>query len=96
MNAALAEFGNQAFGADAQVFALSSERKRRSWFREVEIGLVVRRGRQQDALALVLLNILLDDLVAFALAVAQVVALVDDHDAEAAQVGQLVLHVGDA
>ena len=48
--------------------------------RKVEVGLVVGRRREQDALAVVLLDVLLDGAVALALAVAQVVALVDQHD----------------
>ena len=58
---------------------------------EVEVGLVVRRRRQQDALAVVRADVLLDRPVALALAVAEVVALVDEDEAIAAEVGQLAL-----
>ena len=51
---------------------------------QIQVGLVVGRGRQQDAPALVALDVVLDGPVALALAVAQVVALVDDAPADSA------------
>ena len=55
--------------------------------RKVEVGLVVGRRRKQDAAAFVFRDILLDRAIAASLAVAQVVALVDQHDAIAAKSG---------
>ena len=80
----LAELAKQPLGANAEVLVLRHEQAQ--LVRKVEVGLVVGRRRQQDALAFVLLDVLLDRPVALALAVAQVVALVDQHDAIAAQV----------
>ena len=51
---------------------------------QVEVGLVVGRGGQQDALAVVLADVILDGAVALALAVAQVVAFVDQDEPIAA------------
>ena len=48
---------------------------------KIDIGLVVRRGGQKNALAAVLLDVLLNHFVPFALAVPEVVALIDQHDA---------------
>ncbi len=60
---------------------------------EVEIVLVVRRGRQQDAIAVVLLNVVGNDLVRLALAVPKVVALVEDDQAISAQFRKLADHL---
>ena len=50
------------------------------------VGLVVRRRGQQDHPAFVLLNVVLNDPVALAFAVAQVVALIDQDKAKAFEV----------
>lgn len=62
---------------------------------EVEIVLVVGRGRKEDTLASVPRNVVADDGPTAALAVSQVVAFVNDDDAEAAEFGQDVLRLGD-
>ena len=88
MNSVSPSSREQLLGANADVVVLWHEQPQ--LVRQVEVGLVVRRGREQDALAVVLLDVLLDGPVALALAVAQVVALVDQHEPVAAQFGQLL------
>ena len=83
----LAELAEQPLRPNADVLVLGDEQA--ELVRKVEVGLVVRRRREQDALALVLLDVLLDGPVALALAVAQVVALVDQDKAIAPQLRQL-------
>ncbi len=79
----LADLAEQLLGADAEVLVFGDEQAQ--LVGEVEVGLVVRRGGQQDALAVVLLDVLLDGPVALAFAVAEVVALVDEDQPVAAQ-----------
>ena len=86
----LAHLPQQAFGADADVGALGHEQAQLA--RQVQVRLVVGGRRQQDALAVVLPDVLLNRAVAPAPAVPQVVALVDQHQAVAAQVGQFLKH----
>ena len=85
----LGELLEHPLGADAEVDVLGDEEP--ELVRQVEVGLVVRRGREQDAFAVVSVNVLLNRAVALAFAIAKVVALVDEHDAVAAQVRQFAL-----
>ena len=57
--------------------------------RQIDVGLVVGCGGEQDHLAVVAVDVFPDGAVALAFAVAEVVTLVDDHQPVAAQVGQL-------
>ena len=86
----LAHFPQETFGPDAQILGLGNEQAQ--LVGQVQIRLVVRRRRQQDATALVLPDVLLNRAVAPALTVPQVVALVDQHQAVAAQVRQICEH----
>ena len=61
--------------------------------REVEIVLVVRRGRQQDAFAVVLLEVVRDDSVNLPLAIPEVVTLIEDDEPISAQLWKLVDHL---
>ena len=79
----------QPFRPDSQVLVFRYEET--ELVREVAIRLVVRRGRQKDALALVFPDVFLNRLVALALAIAQIVAFVDEHHAISAQFGQIPL-----
>ena len=72
----LAELAQQLLRADAEVLIFRDEQPQ--LVGQVEVGLVVGGRRKQDALALVCLDVLLDGAVALALAVAEVVALVDE------------------
>lgn len=83
----LAQQAEHALRADAEVLVLRHEEPQLR--REVEVRLVVRRRGEEDALALVRRDVLLNRLVPFALAVPQVLALVDQHDREAAQFRQV-------
>ena len=87
---AFADGTEQFFGANTEVFGGVFGEEEAQLGGEVEIGFVVGRGREEDALALVLLDIFFDGLVASSFAVAQVVAFVDNDDAETAQVWQFV------
>ena len=71
--------------ADAEVLVFGDEQA--ELVGQVEVGLVVRRGRQQDTLAVVLSNVLLDGAIALAFAVAEVVAFVDQDEPVAAEFG---------
>ena len=86
----LAEVAQQPFRADAQIFVLGHEQAQLAG--QVRVRLVVRRGGQQDALAVVRPHVFLNGPIPLALAVAQIVALVDHDQAVAAQRGQLVRH----
>ena len=76
-----AEFCQQLFWTHTDVDVFTQEQGQLR--REVEIGLVVGRGRQQNALAVVALDVTANHLPAFALLVAQVMRFVDQHDAVA-------------
>ena len=62
---------------------------------EVEVGLVVGRGRKQNALAGVARDVVANDGPTSAFAISQVVAFVNDDDAVATQVRQDALGLGD-
>ena len=89
----LAHLAQQPLRADAEILALAHEQPQLAG--EILIGLVVGRGGEQDALAVVLLYVLLNRTVALAGTVAQIVALVDEHDAIAAHVAELALYAAD-
>ena len=72
-----AKLAQQLFRPDAEVLVFRDEEA--ELIREIEVGLVVRRRRKQDALAFVFLDVLLNGPVTLALPIAQIVALVD-HD----------------
>ncbi len=86
----LAQLPQQALGPDAEVRILFDEESK--LVRQVEVGLVVRRRRQQHDTAFVLAQVLLDGAVALAFAVAQVVAFVDHHEPVAPQLRELADH----
>ena len=65
MNSVSPKSAQQPLRADAEVLVLRHEQAQ--LVGEVEVGLVVGRGREQDALALVLLDVLADGAVAPAL-----------------------------
>ena len=65
------------FGADADVGVFIQEQAELR--REVEVGLVVRRGREQDGEAFVAFDVFADDLPSLAVLVAQVVRFVDQY-----------------
>ena len=81
-----ADLVEQAFGADAEVFVIGHEETDLAG--EILVGLVVGRGREEDALAIVLADVFVDGAIGAALAVTQVVALVDDQQWKAAHIGQ--------
>ena len=85
-----AHLPQETLGSNAQILVLGNEQAQ--LVGQVRIGLVVRRRRQQDAPALVLPDVLLNRAVSLALTVPQVVALVDQHQAVAAQVRQIREH----
>ena len=89
----LAHVAEQLFRANPQVLVLPHEQAELAG--QVLVGLVVRRGGKQDALAVILVDVLADGAVPLALWVAQIVALVDDHDAIATQVLQCILHTAE-
>lgn len=89
----LPEVAKEPLRADADFAVLGKEETK--LVRQVVIGLVVGRGREQDHAAFVFLDVLLDRPVALALPVAQVVALVDDHEPVPAQLGKLAGRPGD-
>ncbi len=62
---------------------------------EVEVGFVVGGGGNKDAPAGVACDVIADGRPAPALAIAEVMAFVNDEDAVAAEVGQGVLRLGD-
>ena len=62
---------------------------------EIEVGLVVGCGREEDHLAVVRLDVFSDGTLALAFAVAQVVALIYQDDPEAPQLGQYPLNPTD-
>ena len=85
------EFGlpdilEQPLRADSEVTILGDEEA--ELVGQIKVALVVGGGRQQDDAAFVLLNVVADGLIALAFAVAEVVALVHDHEAVAAAYGQ--------
>jgi hypothetical protein len=65
-----------AFGADMQVLVLVEEEAK--LVADVGVLLVVRRCREKDDAGFVALDVVADGFVAFAFAIAQVVALVND------------------
>src|SRR6188508_3389805 len=69
---------NQLLRAYAEVCIVLDEQ--RQLRRKVKIRFVVGSSRKQDAEAVVLLNIVSDNLVALSLSVAQVVRLVNQHN----------------
>ena len=83
----LAKFAQQVLGPNPQVLVFGHEQAKLAG--EVQVGLVVRRCRQQDALAVVLSNVFLDRPVTLSFTVPQVVALIDDHEPIAAHVLEL-------
>ena len=83
----LAEFAKELLGANADVLLLVDEQPQ--LVRQVQVGLVVWRGREQDHAAVVGGDVLRDGAIAPALAVAEVVALIDQHQPEATQIGKL-------
>ena len=89
----LAEITQQPLRAHAQILVLGHEEAQLAG--EVDVGLVVRCRREQDALAVVFLDVLLDGAIALPRPVAQVVALVNQDDAVAPQGRQLTRRPGD-
>ena len=87
----LAEFPQELLGPNADVVVLGDEQP--ELVGQVEVGLVVGGRREEDDLALVGPDVFLDRPVAFPFAIAQVVALVDEHEPITPQVGQVL---GDA
>ncbi len=87
------QLAEQFLGADAQVFALLVAQEEPQLSRDVEEGLIIRSRGQQHAFALVFFDVLLDDFVTLALAVAQIVALVHDHQTVAPQARQFIENI---
>src|SRR6266404_5155988 len=83
-----AKLAQQSLGPNAQVAVLLDEKP--ELVGQVQVGLVVGRSGKQHAPAVILPDILLDGPIAFALAVAEIVALVQDDEPEAAELGQLL------
>ena len=67
-------------GPNAKVVVLGDEQP--ELVGQVEIGLVVGRGGKQDAFAFVLLDVFVDGAIALALAIAEVVAFVDQDEGD--------------
>ena len=87
-NDAAGEFGfallaEEFFRPDADVFLFVDEQPK--LIGQVEIGLVVGRGGEQNDPAVVGADVLGDGPIATSLAVAKIVAFVDEHQAEATQ-----------
>ena len=72
-----AQGGDLALRADADVGVLLEEEGELGG--QIQVALVVRGGRQQDALAVVAVDVVADDVPAPALPVSQVVGLVEQH-----------------
>ena len=82
----LANFAQQAFRSNPQVLVFGHEQTELAG--QVSIRLVVRRCRKEDALAVVLPDVFLNSPVSLTLPISQIVALVDEHEAVAAHVGE--------
>ncbi|OQC24337.1 MAG: hypothetical protein BWX70_02640 [Verrucomicrobia bacterium ADurb.Bin070] len=89
----LADFAKQPLGANADILLLVD--KQAELVREVEIRLVVGRRGKEDYAAVVGGDILGDRAVAAALAVAQIVAFIDQDQTVAAQIRQFSLNLCD-
>ena len=89
----LAQFAQEFFRADSDVLLFVDEQAK--LIREIEVGLVVGRSRQQNDATVVRRDILGDGAIAAALAIPQVVALVDQNQAESAEAGKFPLNLGD-
>jgi hypothetical protein len=87
----LSQLAEKPFRADSQVLVILY--KDTELAGQVQVGLVVGGGRQQDALALVGANILLNGPIPAAFRVSQVVAFVDDHQAITPKGWQLPDHL---
>ena len=83
----LAQLAQQSFRSNPQVFIFWHEEAQ--LVGEVEISFVVWRGGKHNNLTLVFLNVFLNCTVTLPLAVAQIVAFINQHEAVAAQIGQL-------
>ena len=83
----LAKLAQQLFRANAEVLVFGDEQPK--LIGKIKVGLVVRRGRKQDALAFVCLDVFLNRAVALAFPIAQVVALVD-HDQRDSAAGRAI------
>ena len=82
-------------GPDVPTHVVGDSWNRRSWFAEVEVGFVVRRGGKKDALAGVAREIIANGCPTTAFAIPQVVAFINDDDTVAAEIGQFVLRLRD-
>ena len=82
-----AKFAQQLFRPDTEVFLLRDEQTQ--LVRQIQIGFIVGRCGQQDATTIVLLDVFTNCPIDLSLAVAQVVTLIDQHNAMARQFRQL-------
>lgn len=77
------------FGTDANVGV--DRHKQAELIREIDVGLVVRSSRKQDHLAAARADVFLNGAVPLPLAVAEVVAFVDEHEPKPSRhVGQFL------
>ena len=83
------DFPQQAFRSEPEVFVFRD--KQAQLIGKIEVGLVVGRGRKQDALAFIFLDVFLDGPIAFSLAVTQVVAFVNEYQAIPAKLGSSLI-----
>ncbi len=89
----LSQLTDQSIGANPQVCVVRN--KETKLIGEIEIGLVVRSRGKQDALAFVLPDIFLNGTIAFAVAVTEIMAFINNQQAEAAQSGQCIYNLTD-
>ena len=91
--AALPHLTDQRLRSDAQVGGLGDEQPQLGT--QVSVALVVRGGREQDDLAVVLGDVLLNGAVPLPLAVPEVVTLIDQHQLVSFLVRELLGHLTD-
>ena len=87
------ELAKEMFRADAKVFILGN--KEAQLIGKVEVGFVVGRRGKKNAAAFVLVDVFLDRPVARALAVSEVVTLINEDDLVAPHIGQFARNAGD-
>ena len=88
-----AQFAEKFLRANADILLFVDEQP--ELVRQVQIGLVVRRGRQENHATVVGREVLRDGAITPAFAVAQVMAFVDQHQAEPSQIRKLALGLSD-
>ena len=81
------QLAQQALRPDAEILFIIDEQAQ--LIRQIDVGLVIGCGGQQNHLAVVAVKVLPDGPVAPAFSIAEVVTLIDDHQPVAAQLRQL-------